>query len=76
MAKIYVIQQGDLEFDRVSHSNVVGFTTKRVANTVLRRMKREDTYEHQYSQIQELDVYETEGRWKRGLAVKKARVKP
>jgi hypothetical protein len=69
VAVIYVLQTGALTNDGVEYTNVVGFTTRRQAETILRRVQREDPYMHQYDRVEAVSVYRTEGAWKRGVKV-------
>lgn len=73
MAKIYLVRTGSLEGDRVVYENVVGFTTKREADTVVREAKRADSYFHQYDDVDVIDLYVNRHRWQRGRKVARNR---
>lgn len=78
MATIYLVRTGGLENDRVSMEPVVGFTTKREAETVVREAKREDAYTHQYDDVLPVQVYRRRTEWKKGekLRAKKRAGRP
>lgn len=69
--KIFIVRTR-IYNDIVELEPVVAFTTRRVAETVVRRRKAKDAYTYQYDDVLELDMYETESRWKRGIKVQAA----
>ena len=72
-ASIYLVMAGEAIEDRVELTPVVGFRTRRVAETVVRKAKREDAYTHQYDTVQEIKLYSRETDWKKGQKIKAKR---
>lgn len=68
--KIYVVRAGEWDGDRVTLVNVVAFPTRRKAETVVKEAKREDAYEHQYDDVEELMIYDNRRLWTRAQKVK------
>jgi hypothetical protein len=64
---IYILRTGRLNFDGVEHSNLVAFTTKREADTVLRARRKADLYNAQYDDVVPLHVYRTRKQWMNGI---------
>lgn len=61
-----MLMVGDWDGEKVTHVPLVGFITRRVAQTAVRERKRQAPYEAQYDYVLGLHVYATVPQWKNG----------
>lgn len=72
---VYIVVAGESTGTDVSYANVVAFTTRWEAQTVVTAAtqtvvtaaKREEPYLHQYDKVEALPVYRTRKQWFNGI---------
>ncbi len=71
--RAYGVFTGEFDGTTVTYDLVVAFTTRRVAETVVRKARKDDPYTHQYDKVEAIPVYATEGAWSRGVKMRAKR---